>query len=69
MKPDLKWSPKVNIVENFDYSRNAARLHFEETTKCYQKQYCVNLIDKKGSQDRIGKEFNKLITDIKDETI
>jgi hypothetical protein len=37
MKPDLKWSPKVNIVENFDYIRNAARAHFGETTKVYQK--------------------------------
>jgi len=54
MKPNLKWSPPVIINENFEDSRIAAEMHFKETVDMYGPQYLVNLIDKKGSQLRIG---------------
>ena len=69
MKPNLKWSPPVRIIQNFDYSRQAAETHFRDTRMYYGKQKCVNLIDKKGSQGRIGGEFDKLYADLKDPEI
>jgi len=38
----------------------AAELHFGETKKMYGPQYMVNLIDKKGSQLRIGNEMTNI---------
>jgi hypothetical protein len=35
----------------------------------YGPQYLVNLIDKKGSQDRIGKAFTKLHQDLNDKQL
>ena len=40
----------------------AAEHHFKDTKQLYGQQYIVNLIDKKGSQKRIGDTFTKLIT-------
>lgn len=54
MKPNLKWSPPVKINNNFLGSKMAAELHFKETKPLYSQQYLVNLIDKKGSQKKIG---------------
>lgn len=66
MKPNMKWSPPVKINPNFEDSRIAAQLHFKETSERYGQQYMVNLIDKKGSQKRIGDQFTKLYKDLKD---
>lgn len=57
MKPNMAWAPPVTVNPNFDESYQAAQKHFEETCRDYSKQYLVNLIDKKGSQDRIGKKM------------
>lgn len=40
-----------------------------ETTLDYNKQYFVNLIDKKGSQKRIGDKFTELVTKMNDSNI
>lgn len=66
MKPNLKWSPPVVINQNFDNSRLAAEAHFKETKQVYGPQYLVNLIDKKGSQKRIGDQFTRVHTELKD---
>jgi hypothetical protein len=66
MKPNLKWSPPVKINNNFLSSKIAAELHFKNTKPIYQKQYLVNLIDKKGSQKRIGDQFTRLYQELKD---
>jgi hypothetical protein len=50
MKPNLKWSPPVETLKSFDTSKLSAVTHFNETKQLYGKQYCVNLVDKKGSQ-------------------
>jgi hypothetical protein len=49
MKPTMQWSPAVEINPKHMLSLEAARLHVKETSQQYQKQYFVNLIDKKGS--------------------
>ena len=49
MKPNMAWSPPVYVDSNFEISQNRAQLHFKETLAEYSPQYCVNLIDKKGS--------------------
>ena len=54
MKPNLKWSPPVKVMDNVENSRIAAMTHFKETKVMYGPQYLVNLIDKKGSQKKIG---------------
>ena len=66
MKPNLKWSPPVVINGNFENSRIAAETHFKETKLEYGPQYLVNLIDKKGSQKRIGDQFTRVHTELKD---
>ncbi len=50
MKPNMQWSPPVVVSNNFDESFQAAKIHIKEGNEEYQKQYMVNLIDKKGSQ-------------------
>jgi len=54
MKPNLKWSPPVKVNDDFSSSLVAAITHFKATKEQYGPQYLVNLIDKKGSQKRIG---------------
>lgn len=61
MKPTMQWSPPVLVSQNFDESFNAAKLHIVETNAQYGQQYFVNLIDKKGSQLRIGTKFTELV--------
>ena len=69
MKPNIKWTPSVVVNSNFDESYQAALKHVNATTKKYQKQYFINLIDKKGSQDRIGKKFTEMIKSLKNPNI
>jgi len=50
MKPTMAWSPSVNINSNYQASFDAANQHLKETNTQYDRQYFINLIDKKGSQ-------------------
>lgn len=61
MKPTMQWSPAVEINPKHMLSLEAARLHVKETSQQYQKQYFVNLIDKKGSQQRIGQKMGETL--------
>lgn len=61
MKPNMQWSPPVIINESFDESYQSAKLHIDETTAVYEKQYMVNLIDKQRSQGRLGRKFTEII--------
>ena len=69
MKPTMQWSPPVVVSQNFDESYQAAKLHIQETNTQYNKQYFVNLIDKKGSQQKIGNKFTELFDKLKDSTL
>lgn len=44
-------------------------MHFKETCEAYGNQYMVNLIDKKGSQKRIGDQFTKLHSELRDKRL
>jgi len=59
----MKWAPSVKVNPAFDESVLAAKKHLKEIKEvsCGQEQVFVNLIDKKGSQLRIGNEFTRLI--------
>lgn len=61
MKPNMKWAPPVVVNSNFDASFQSAKKHLAETNAEYKKQYFVNLIDKKGSQLRIGDKFTDMV--------
>lgn len=61
MKPTMQWTPPVVINPDFDQSFQAAKLHVNETCDQYGKQYFVNLIDKKGSQLRIGTKMTEIV--------
>ena len=69
MKPTLAWAPPVVVGSNFDESFQAAQRHVKETQADYSKQYWVNLIDKKGSQDRIGKKMTMMHQSLKNPDI
>lgn len=69
MKPNMKWSPPVVVNSNFDESYQAAIKHINSTTEKYKNQYFVNLIDKKGSQDRIGKKMTEMIDSVKNPNV
>ncbi|OMJ73360.1 hypothetical protein SteCoe_27949 [Stentor coeruleus] len=57
-KPNLAWNPPIVInKENFEPSYK----HLSEITRIYKSITYVNLIDKKGSQKRLGTEFENLI--------
>lgn len=68
-KPDLKWEPKGDI-----YSENQnvaiARKHFDMIVKDYGNQVCINLVDKKRTQQKLGLEFQRVVDEIsKDGTL
>ena len=69
MKPNMKWSPPVKVDQNLEDSRISAQMHFRETSEMYGEQYLVNLIDKKGSQKRIGDQFTRLYNDLNDKNL
>mmetsp|Transcript_2728 Transcript_2728/g.4644 ORF Transcript_2728/g.4644 Transcript_2728/m.4644 type:complete len:416 (+) Transcript_2728:18-1265(+) len=69
MKPNLKWSPPVLLAPNFEESLAAAQTHFAATKPLYGSQYLVNLIDKKGSQKRIGDQFTRLFSELRDRAL
>lgn len=70
MKPNLKWSPPV-IIKNdkLESSLLAAKEHFKDTKPAYGKQYMINLIDRKGSQNRIGREFTNIYKKLEDKDL
>jgi hypothetical protein len=59
----------VVVSNNFDESFQAAKIHIKEGNEEYQKQYMVNLIDKKGSQQKIGNKFTELLSQLNDSQI
>jgi hypothetical protein len=68
-KPTMKWAPSVKIHPNNDESLILAMKHVEEMKQNYGEQVFINLIDKKGSQLRIGTTFTNIVTNMKDDLI
>lgn len=46
-----------------------ARKHLDEMKSVYGETYMINLIDKKGSQLRVGTQFTNLHTELGDDLI
>ena len=65
----MKWSPAVRIHDNTDDSTILAIKHVSEIKQQFSQQVFINLIDKKGSQKRIGDTFTNIVNKIKDERI
>lgn len=62
--PTLKYNPKLAIEEDESKNKSAAQKHFDAKIKKYGKHVLINLIDKKGSQLKIGDAFTKLVQDL-----
>ena len=62
-KPTLKWEPKGAIVME-NHNVDVAQKHFEKGLKEYGKEVLINLIDKKGTQKKLGDEFEKVINQL-----
>jgi hypothetical protein len=58
----MKWQPSVKIHPNQEESCIQAKKHFEEIKADYGVQQLVNLIDKKGSQLRVGSSFSSVVS-------
>lgn len=65
MKPNLMWSPTVIVDPDFKTSFAAAKKHIEDTQPEYHSQYFINLIDKKGSQGRLGEKMTDMLEKLK----
>lgn len=59
------WSPTVIVDPDFKQSFSAAKNHLEETQIEYKRQYFINLIDKKGSQGRLGEKMTDMLDKLK----
>lgn len=57
--PDLKWSPSVKIGQNDRLNCDVMRKNYDDILKSYENCCLLNLIDKKGSQKRLGEYFER----------
>jgi phosphatidylinositol 4-phosphatase len=57
---NLRYSPLKEIEEN-PLAEQAFRLHFDKQLDIYGDQIVVNLVDKKGSEQRLAEQFRALI--------
>ena len=55
--PDMKWSPKVVIGSNDKLNCDVMKKNYDDIHKSYENCALINLIDKKGSQGRLGEYF------------
>jgi hypothetical protein len=58
-------NPKIAIQGSFDENFNVFSLHINELINKYDSIHCINLIDKKKDQLKIGKEYEKLCNEYK----
>ena len=52
--PDLKWSPSVKIAQNDRLNSDVMKKNYDDIMKNYENFTILNLVDKKGSQKRLG---------------
>lgn len=57
---NLKWSPKA-IISTPENNVDVARKHLEKTVNHYGPVVLANLIDKKGTQKRLGEEYKRVV--------
>lgn len=56
-RPDLKWSPKVVIHPSDKLNSDTLKKNYADIKNNYEHCTLVNLVDKKGSQGRLGEYF------------
>lgn len=56
-KPDMKWSPKCQILGTDRTNGPLLKTHFEDQKKAFESIAILNLVDRKGSQKMLGTEF------------
>ncbi len=57
----LKYTPKIRVSPQASDSKLAFRRHFEVQLERYGRQVCVNLVNQKGSELQLVKEFTALV--------
>ena len=62
---NLKYTPKM-VIENDPDAERVIRKHFEEQINTYGKQIAVNLVNKKGSEMRLGDVYTGLLKSLSD---
>mmetsp|Transcript_22002 Transcript_22002/g.21723 ORF Transcript_22002/g.21723 Transcript_22002/m.21723 type:complete len:410 (+) Transcript_22002:3-1232(+) len=67
--PTLKYGPKLGISTDDTKNKAAAEKHFAKNIDKYGDHVLINLIDKKGSQDKIGTAFTKLVKNLKNDRL
>lgn len=67
--PNLKWTPSVVINNNLIKSKSAFENHMFKLKKAYKENFLINLIDKKGSQKRIGEALSDMIRSFNDPSV
>jgi len=64
-EPNMTRNPKVEIYSNPEENYKAFSAHILELINKYDSVHCINLIDKKKDQLKIGKEYEKLCNEFK----
>ena len=64
-EPNMTRNPKIAIHPNPEENYNSFSSHIKELIDQYESIHCINLIDKKKDQLKIGKEYEKLCNDFK----
>ncbi|CAI2362063.1 unnamed protein product [Moneuplotes crassus] len=68
-KPTLKYAPTIGICTDDDKNKAAAEKHFSNNIEKYGDHVLINLVDKKGSQNKIGTAFTNLIKSLNNERL
>lgn len=64
-EPKIKLNPKIEINKDLNENYIAFSQHIMELIDKYDSVHCVNLIDKKRDQQKIGKEYERLVLEYK----
>jgi hypothetical protein len=64
--PDFKWSPSCTIEQNDKFNTEIARKNYNDIKKWYKGCTFLNLIDKKGTQKRMGEYFELMHRNLND---
>ena len=67
--PNLKWTPTLKIEANELRNKDAYERHMNKMRKTYGENHLINLIDKKGFQEKIGNYFTEMVRKANDSTV
>lgn len=67
--PSLKWSPKVLMEPNSMKNKSVFENHLNRIKKSYGDNHLINLIDKSGTQKKVGDYMSELVRQFQDQKI